>query len=494
MELEDFKAAVDDWLDAHQSELACPYEGIGTLDEQMAQLRKVLRLTYDAGFMRMGWPERVGGLGGSNLLRAYLGEVLTRREFVEPGIYSMPEVLAPTMIDYAPEGLAAEMVPRLLRGEEIWCQGFSEPGTGSNLASLACRATRTDDRVADRRPESLDEPGPVRVTLRAPDPNRDPRVRAQGDHRTVHRHGHAGITVRPIETMHGAKEFCEVFFDDVLVPLDRVLGEVDHGWSIAMDLLPFERSTALWHRASYLQRRLEQLVAIARPGALDPVAVGQATELLWAFRARSRATQRRLAAGATLGAETSIDKVLVATAEQAVFDLVAEGLGHGGDARGRPGQPTLAGGIPLFPRRHHLRRERRDPAQHHRPPAPRPRSRPLMEAAERALFEAGVRHATESADGAALDAALDDLGWRDALEADRPTAVGVLFESQGKTTTTSAALDWLLASARWVSSQTAWQLCCRRCDRTAPQGVSTGTGASSKVWGLQHSTAARRRL
>jgi alkylation response protein AidB-like acyl-CoA dehydrogenase len=136
-----------------------------------------------------------------------------------------------------------------------------------------------------------------------------------------------GITVRPIETMHGAREFCEVFFDDVVVPPDRVLGEVDGGWSIAMDLLPYERSTALWHRASFLQRRLEQLVGAAPAGALDPVAVGEATELLWAFRARSRATQRRLAAGETLGAETSIDKVLVATAEQKVFDLVAEGLG-----------------------------------------------------------------------------------------------------------------------------------------------------------------------
>jgi alkylation response protein AidB-like acyl-CoA dehydrogenase len=137
----------------------------------------------------------------------------------------------------------------------------------------------------------------------------------------------AGITVRPIETMHGAREFCEIFFDDVVVPLDRVLGEVDHGWTIAMDLLPYERSTALWHRAAYLQRRLEQLAATAPDGSLDPVAVGEATELLWSFRARSRATQRRLAAGETLGAETSIDKILVATAEQAIFDLVADGLG-----------------------------------------------------------------------------------------------------------------------------------------------------------------------
>ena len=70
-----------------------------------------------------------------------------------------------------------------------------------------------------------------------------------------------------------------------------------------------------------------------------------------------------------------------------------------------------------------------------------------MEATERALFESGVRRATGATDGAALDSALDDLGWRDALEADRPAAVSVLFESQGATTTTSAALDWLLATA-----------------------------------------------
>jgi len=103
MELGAFKAAVDAWLDEQGPALACDYEGVGTLDEQMIQLRKVMKMAYDAGFMRMGWPERVGGLGGSNLLRAYLGEALTARDLVEPGIYSMPEVLAPTMIDFAPE-------------------------------------------------------------------------------------------------------------------------------------------------------------------------------------------------------------------------------------------------------------------------------------------------------------------------------------------------------------------------------------------------------
>jgi alkylation response protein AidB-like acyl-CoA dehydrogenase len=327
MELEAFKVAVERWLDEQSDALACEYVGIGTLDLQMAQLRKVMRLAYDAGFMRMGWPERVGGLGGSNLLRAYLGEALTKRDLVEPGIYSMPEVLAPTMIHFAPEALAAEMVPRLLSGQEVWCQGFSEPGTGSNLASLACRATRTKEgwRVNGQKVWTSLAQYAQRCVL----------LTRTGSPESMHRGITAlfidmdspGITIRPIETMHGAEEFCEVFYDDVLVPLDRVLGEENGGWSIAMDLLPYERSTALWHRAAYLQRRLEQLVAAAPDGVLDPGALGEAVQLLWAFRARSRATQRRLDAGEQLGPETSIDKVLVATAEQAIFELAGDALG-----------------------------------------------------------------------------------------------------------------------------------------------------------------------
>jgi alkylation response protein AidB-like acyl-CoA dehydrogenase len=135
-----------------------------------------------------------------------------------------------------------------------------------------------------------------------------------------------GITVRPLETMHGAEEFCEVFFDDVPVPVDRTVGEVGQGWSVAMDLLPFERSTALWHRGALLYRRLQQLLAAAPPESLTPTDVGEVFQHVHAFRCRSRATLYRLAAGERLGPETSIDKILLATAEQALFDLVADGL------------------------------------------------------------------------------------------------------------------------------------------------------------------------
>jgi alkylation response protein AidB-like acyl-CoA dehydrogenase len=135
-----------------------------------------------------------------------------------------------------------------------------------------------------------------------------------------------GITIRPLTTMHGAEEFCEVFFDDVLVPLERTLGEVDRGWAVAMDLLPYERSTSLWHRGAFLHRRMEEMLAALPGGALTAAELGETAQNLYAFRARSRATQYRMAAGGRLGPETSVDKVLVAMAEQSVFDLVANGL------------------------------------------------------------------------------------------------------------------------------------------------------------------------
>jgi alkylation response protein AidB-like acyl-CoA dehydrogenase len=326
VELEEFRSSLDRWLDDNAGELAPPY-AVGTLDDHMAQLAKVKRMTFDAGWMRWGWPERVGGLGGSTLLRGYLAEALVERELVEPGGYSMTEVLAPTMIDYAPEALAAEMVPKLLRGDEIWCQGFSEPSTGSNLAALSCRAVRDGDNWVVNGQKvwtSYAQYAPRCVLLTrtgAPDSAHRGITALFVDMATP------GITVRPLETMHGAPEFSEVFFDDVRVPRSRTIGAEGHGWSVAMDILPYERSTALWQRCAFLYRRFDELVATAPAGTLDPLQVGEVAQQLFAFRARSRFTQHRLHDGDQLGPETSIDKILLASTEQAIFDLVLEGLG-----------------------------------------------------------------------------------------------------------------------------------------------------------------------
>ncbi len=323
----DFRAELAAWLDTHLAELSPTFAPPGTLDEHMAQMQRVKSVLFDAGWMRYGWPERVGGLGGSPMLRTELGAALAGRDLADPGLFSLIEVLAPTVIDFAAPDLAAEMVPKLLSGEEMWCQGFSEPGSGSDLASLSCRAVPDGDPYTASRWVIN---GQKVWTSLAQYSDRCVLLTRTGTQESRHRGITAffvdmdfpGITVAPIEMINGQREFTEVFFDDVVVPADRMLGERDGGWAVAMSILPYERSSCFWQRIAYLYRRLQRLVDVAPDNDRAAEAVGNAYLQLHALRARSRATQHRLAAGATLGAETSIDKVLVATAEHAVYDAV----------------------------------------------------------------------------------------------------------------------------------------------------------------------------
>lgn len=315
-EIANFRDDLRSWLD-DRPDLA-PSGGVGTIEAEVAQLSRVRWALDEAGWTRYGWPASVGGRGGPVALRAVLAEELATRDLASPGLYSMLEVLAPTMIAYAPPGLAAEMVPRLLSGAEQWCQGFSEPGSGSDLASLSTRAARRDDgdwtitgqKVWTSLAQCADRC--VLLTRTAP--------------------GHAGITaffldmasagisVRPLRTMHGVDEFCEVFFDDVVVPAARMLGRPGDGWQLAQDLLPYERSTCFWARTAHLFGRLDAFSGLAAEP--DDLALGEAFLALHTVRCRSHATQGRLADGERLGPETSVDKVLLAGAEQLLYDTV----------------------------------------------------------------------------------------------------------------------------------------------------------------------------
>lgn len=315
MNVDEFRADLRAWLD--ENDLTPPPDH--SLDGQVAQLGRVRRALFDAGWMRYGWPEEVGGLGGDAVLRAVLGEEVATRDLAEPGIYSMIEVLAPTMISYARPELAAEMVPLLLSGREQWCQGFSEPGSGSDLASLSTRAVqRGDEWVINGQKvwTSLAQYASRCVLLTRTAPGHDGITAFFVDMDTP------GITVKPLRTMHGIDEFAEVYFDDVVVPADRMLGQPGDGWRVAMDLLPHERSTCFWHRIAYLFTRLDKLLDETELDADDDL--GSAFLALHTVRCRSRLTQQRLADGASLGPETSIDKVLLATAEQQLFDTARD--------------------------------------------------------------------------------------------------------------------------------------------------------------------------
>jgi alkylation response protein AidB-like acyl-CoA dehydrogenase len=315
MNVAQFRSDLRAWLDEHDLSPGPDH----SLDAQVAQLARVHRALYDAGWMRYGWPVDVGGLGGPAILRAIVGEEVVGRNLAEPGPYSMVEVLAPTMIDYAPAQLAAEMVPRLLSGREQWCQGFSEPGSGSDLASLMTRATpRGHDWVVNGQKvwTSFAQYSARCVLL----------TRTSAGHNGITAFfvdmDSPGITVRPLRTMHGVDEFCEVYFDEVVIPGDRMLGKPGAGWQLAMDLLPYERSTCFWQRIAYLYTRFDRL--LAEVSAPDESELGAAYLALHTLRCRSRTTLHRLADGERLGPETSIDKVLLATAEQQLYDTTRD--------------------------------------------------------------------------------------------------------------------------------------------------------------------------
>jgi len=327
VELADHRAALNAWLDANQEELAPRYRPPGTLDDHIAQMQRVKSILFEAGWMQFGWPERVGGRGGSPMLRTELGAAIAARDLADPGLFSLIEVLAPTLIDFAAPALAAEVVPRLLSGAELWCQGFSEPDSGSDLASLRCRAVpQGDARTASawvingqKVWTSLAQYSDrcVLLTRTGPLDSRQRGITAFFVDMDT-----PGITVRPIEMINGELEFTQVFFDDVVVPADRILGELDGGWAVAMSILPYERSSCFWQRIAYLYRRLQSLVDVVSNDERAAEVVGEVYLQLHAVRARSRATQHRLAETGMLGAETSIDKVLVATAEQTTYDAV----------------------------------------------------------------------------------------------------------------------------------------------------------------------------
>ncbi len=320
MTVAEFRFELGAWLD--ENDLSPT--GDRSRGAELAQVSRVRRALYEAGWMRYGWSAEVGGLGGPALLRAVLGEEVATRGLAEPGAYSMVEVIAPTMISYATPELASRMLPRLLSGAEHWCQGFSEPGSGSDLASLSTQAVPDGENwviTGQKLWTGLAQFSTRCIVLTRTAPGHGGITAFFVDMETP------GITVRPLRTMHGVDDFAEVFFDEVVVPADRMLGNPGDGWQLAMDLLPHERSTCFWHRGAHLFTRLDRLITQTSAPTDDTDAdadLGAAYLALHTLRCRSRLTQLRLAEGGQLGPETSIDKVLLGTAEQKLFDTARD--------------------------------------------------------------------------------------------------------------------------------------------------------------------------
>lgn len=315
-DIAEFRSQLVAWLD--ENDLTPPADP--SLDAGNEQHARVLGALYDAGWMRRGWPKSVGGLGGPTILHEVVVEEIVGRGLDDPGRYSLLEVLISAMVHYAPSGLAAKMVPRLLSGRETWCQGFSAREFGDDLASLPCHAEKRGGEWVIKGKEtwtSLARYASRCILLTRTGPG-DTGITA-----FLVDMDSPGVDVRPPVRTHGVEEICEVRFDDVAVPVDRMLGNPGDGWQLAMRL--GERSTCSWRRIAYLYSRFDALVAdVQNIGQAADSDMGATYLALHTLRCRSRSTQHRLADGQDLGPQTWIDEVLLSGAERQLYDTARD--------------------------------------------------------------------------------------------------------------------------------------------------------------------------
>ncbi len=323
VEVREFRAGVQAWIDEVGESLvpAIEEQSGPSVGAQLNHQRRVQRLLFDAGWMRWGWPARIGGLGGPAILRAILGEELTSRALVHTTSWSMHEVLGPAVAEFGRPDLIAGIFPQLLRGEEFWCQGFSEPDAGSDLGSMRTTARSHGEGwvINGEKLWTSWAHHATRCVVLA----RTGGPGSRGVSAFLVDMDTPGVTASPLETMAGVDEFCSTSFVDVEVPAERLLGELDGGWQVAQFILSCERGPIFWQRGAWLAHHLGLLLDSADERASS--ALGEAYQLLWAFRATSKSTQDRIATTGDLpGPEASVDKIMVAAADQAVFDLARE--------------------------------------------------------------------------------------------------------------------------------------------------------------------------
>lgn len=320
--MQEMAAGFRAWMAEHADELA-PYSrhAPGSIEAGTEHEKRFQQLLFDGGWSRYGWPEEVGGLGGTSLLRAVFHEELSRAGYVMPETMLALEVIAPTVVKYRPD-LAAAHLPAHLKGDEVWCQGFSEPDAGSDLAALRTRAVEDGDCFRVNGQKIWSSFGHLSRWCVLLVRTGTPESRHRGITFLWCDLQSPGIEVRPIMCASDRNELAEVFFDDVMVPKANLVGDVDRGWDPLMFLMQFERGGYAWGRQAWLHGRLSDALADAGPDVSPTAkaAVGEAWLLLSALRERCWHTVVRLSKGEHTGPESSVDKLLMSSAEQAVYD------------------------------------------------------------------------------------------------------------------------------------------------------------------------------
>ena len=305
-EVEEFRTELRDWLSANlTSELIAARRPSDRDDAAFEMLRVWNQTMADAGWAAVSWPRNYGGRGATVLEQLVYTEETTRARAPMPLNVIGLNNIAPAIMQYGTETQKTTLLPRMMRADDIWCQGMSEPEAGSDLASLRTRAVRDgDDFVVNGQKiwTSLGHRAQwcqlyVRTDPEAP--------KHKGISCLIVDMGLPGIEVRPLVTLNGDTDFAEVFFHDVRVPADALLGPLNAGWQVATTTLSHERAGAARLYAE-MQVRLEELVddIAAQGDALeDPVTLRRLGEIAVRIKYLEVLCQRSISATLHGGSE-----------------------------------------------------------------------------------------------------------------------------------------------------------------------------------------------
>ncbi len=360
----EFRARVRAWLARSLPSLAWP-EPV-ELAGKLPFWRQWQQLLFEGGYAGMSWPVEYGGQGADARIRAVFSDEADRAGAPERLNTVGEDFAGPTIIAFGTAEQKERFLRPILTGDELWCQLFSEPESGSDLASLRTRATRVDGgwRISGQKIWTSRAHLATNAILLAR--TGGPELpRHQGISYFLLPLASAGVTIRPLAHMLGEAEFNEVFLDEVFVPDELVLGEVNGGWQVAMATLGFERVGIATGRVN-TRRAVEDIMAEIR-GA-DATVRQRVADLYGRALVHHAIGQRVLtiaADGGAPGPVTSIGKLYfcplvedladfrqslsplggqLATGEQSPAESRWQRLAY--QARG----PALAGGSPFIPR------------------------------------------------------------------------------------------------------------------------------------------------
>ncbi len=359
-EVERFRKELRTWLAAYLTdEVVAAGLQRGAYGAAFETLRTWNTTMADAGWAAVSWPKEYGGRGATVLEQLVYAEEITRARVPLPlNVIGMNNI-APAIMQYGTESQKRTLLPRMMRADDIWCQGMSEPEAGSDLASLRTRAVRDGDDFVVHGQKIWTSLGHradwCQLYVRTdPDAPKHGGISCLIVDMTL-----PGIEARPLVTLNGDTDFAEVFFNDVRVPVDALLGELNQGWQVATTTLSHERAGAARLYAE-MQRRLEDLVADlaqsqvgGRPILDDPAALRRLGEIAVRIKYLEVLCQRSISAtlhGGDAFSSASLAKTVWGEVGQDLaalaFDLLGPSYADGrwGTLRLTSRSLTIAGG------------------------------------------------------------------------------------------------------------------------------------------------------